>query len=71
MVKQGSALPGALTKYLPPLSDGNHAALLIFNRLGRQLSWPDVEAELILSGVDDIELMLERLRALRDFDKHG
>lgn len=69
MLKQGGLRPGSLTKFLPPLSAGNRAALVIWQRLGGELRRPDLDCELV--DVDDEELMLARLRAIRDIPRHG
>lgn len=66
MVKNGHCEPGALTKFLPPLSAGNALAIRLWNNLGGELRWPDLHYELEFAHVEDVGLMLDRLRVIQE-----
>lgn len=60
------ARPGCMTGHLSPLSPDNTEAVRIFNRLDGKITFPGVIYEMMASEVEDFELMLRRLHAIRE-----
>jgi len=63
MVKAGMA--SGPFKASEPLPLDDEQALHLWANLGAELRWPDIAYELDLAGVQDVELMLDRLRTIR------
>ena len=65
MVRAGLATPGAMTAHLPPLPVPCELALAAWNRAAPDFRLPDLLLALALDEVDDWDLMVMRLDAIR------